>query len=81
MVLSEMIRFLKYDHSTLNRVLSQFKFTLRDGHTALGPKNLVPTPLCITAGGNILASGNLCFRVFKLKLKVINKNFCYLYSV
>ena len=30
--------------------------------------------LCITASGNILASGNLCFRVFQLQLKVINKN-------
>ena len=37
--------------------------------------------VCITANGNILASGNLCFRVFNLQLKVINKNFCYLYSV
>ena len=38
-----------------------------------------PSPhLCITASGNILASGNLCFRVFKLQLKVINKNVCYL---
>ena len=36
--------------------------------------------MCITAAGNILASGNLCFRVFKLQLKVINKNVCYLYS-
>ena len=35
--------------------------------------------MCITASGNILASGNLCFRVFKLQLKVINKNVCYLY--
>ena len=32
---------------------------------------------CITANGNILASGNLRFRVFNLQLKVINKNFCY----
>ena len=40
-----------------------------------------PNPMCITASGNILASGNLCFRVFKLQLKVINKNVCYLYSV
>ena len=39
------------------------------------------TPLCITASGNILASGNLCSRVFKLQLKVIKKNVCYLYSV
>ena len=38
-------------------------------------------PLCITASRNILASGNLCFRVFKLQLKVVNKNVCYLYSV
>ena len=30
---------------------------------------------CITAGGNILVRGKLCFRVFKLQLKVINKNF------
>ena len=29
-------------------------------------------PLWITASGNILAGGNLCFRVFKLQLKVIN---------
>ena len=35
----------------------------------------------ITANGNILASGNLCFRVFNLQLKVINKVFSYLYSV
>ena len=28
-----------------------------------------------------LASGNLCFRVFELQLKVINNNFCYLCSV
>ena len=35
----------------------------------------------ITASGKILASGNLCFRLFKLQLKVINKNICYLYSV
>ena len=34
-----------------------------------------PTFLCITASGKILASGNLCFRVFKLQLKVINKMF------
>ena len=25
-------------------------------------------PICITASGNILASGNLCFRVFKFQL-------------
>ena len=36
---------------------------------------------CITANGNILASGNLCFRVFNHQLKVINKNIYYLYSV
>ena len=35
----------------------------------------------ITASGNISANGNLCFRVFVLQLKVINKNICYLYSV
>ena len=37
--------------------------------------------VCITASGNILGSGNFCFRVFKLQLKVINKNVCYLYNV
>ena len=37
--------------------------------------------VCITATGNFLTSGNLCLRVFKLQLKVINKSFCYLYSV
>ena len=40
-----------------------------------------PSTLYIAASGNILASGNLCFRVFKLQLKVINKNVCYLCSV
>ena len=38
-------------------------------------------PLCITVNENILASGNFCFRVFKLQLKVINKTFSYLSSV
>ena len=38
-------------------------------------------PLCITASGNILTGGNLCFTVFKLQLKVVNKDFCYLHSV
>ena len=36
---------------------------------------------CITASENFLASGNICFRVLKLRLKVINKNVCYLCSV
>ena len=39
-----------------------------------------PEVLCITASENILASGNLFFRVLKLQLKVINKNICYLYN-
>ena len=34
--------------------------------------------VCITASGNILSIGNLCFRVFKLQLKVINKK-CLLF--
>ena len=38
------------------------------------------TPLCITARGNIVASGNLCFRIFNLQLNVINKNVCDFYS-
>ena len=38
-------------------------------------------PLYITDSGNILACGDLCFRVFKRLLKVIGKNVCYLYSV
>ena len=33
--------------------------------------------VCIATSGNISANGNLCFRVFKLSLKVINKNVCY----
>ena len=37
--------------------------------------------VCITAGGNISANENLCFRVFELQLKEINKNVRYLYSV
>ena len=37
--------------------------------------------VCITATGNILASGNLCFRLLKLQWKVINKNACYLCSL
>ena len=39
--------------------------------------------LCIMANENILASENLCFRVFKLWLKVINKNFviCTVYEL
>ena len=34
------------------------------------------------ASENILADGNLCFRVFKLQLKVINKMFviCTMYE-
>ena len=43
MVLSEMIRFLKYDHPTLYWILSQFHFTWRSNHLALGPKSLVPS--------------------------------------
>ena len=35
-------------------------------------------PLCATARGNILSIGNLCFRVFKLQLKVMNKSFMLL---
>ena len=37
--------------------------------------------VCITASGNIPAGGNLCFRIFKIQLKVINKNVCFLNSV
>ena len=44
MVLREMSRFLKYDHITLYRVLSQYHFTRKDDHPTLGPKNFVPTP-------------------------------------
>ena len=40
----------------------------------------VPARMCITASGNILASGNLCSIVVKLQLKLINKNVCYLHS-
>ena len=41
-VLSEMIRFLKYDNPNLHRGLSQFHLTLT---TRQSPKNLVQTPL------------------------------------
>ena len=44
-------------------------------------KLLIFDPLCIAANGNLLASGNLCFRVFNFQLKVINKNFCYIRTV
>ena len=37
--------------------------------------------VCITARENILASGNLCFRAFKLQVKVIHENVCYFYNV
>ena len=37
--------------------------------------------MCITASGNILAGGNLSYRVPNLQLKAISKNVCYLYSV
>ena len=46
------------------------------GHHALQEKKVV----CMVSG-NILDNENLCFRVFKVQLKVINKNVCYLYSV
>ena len=42
MVLIETIRFLRYDHSTLYQVISQFHFTRRGNHLALC--HLVPTP-------------------------------------
>ena len=32
--------------------------------------------VCITASGNIMASGNLSFRVLKLQLKVMNLMLC-----
>ena len=32
-----------------------------------------------TASSNITSDGNLCFRVFKFRLTVINKNICYLF--
>ena len=41
LVLSGMIRLLKYNQPTLYRVLSQFHFERRDDHPALRPKNLV----------------------------------------
>ena len=48
--------------------------------TILKPPNILDS-LCITASGNILASGNTRFRVLKLQLKMLNNNACYLYSV
>lgn len=43
MEVSEMIRFLQYDHPTLYGELSQFHFTQRDKHPTLDPKNIVRT--------------------------------------
>ena len=40
MVLSEIIRFFKYDRLILCCVLSQFHLTQRDGQPVLGPKNV-----------------------------------------
>ena len=49
MVLSEIIRFFKYDHPILYRLPSQFHFTRKDNHPTLGPKNLRhPTPELIS---------------------------------
>ena len=36
--------------------------------------------LRITASENISTNGNLCFKVFKLQLKVMKKMICYLKS-
>ena len=50
--------------------------TFKGNHAPLPPPPPPPPQkkkLCITAIGNILASGNLCVRVFKLQLKVIKK--------
>ena len=44
MVLSEMIKFLRYGDPTLYHLLSQFHITQREDHLAWGPKNLVPNP-------------------------------------
>ena len=41
MVLIEMNRLLRYDHTTLYWVLSQFQFTQRDKDVALCPKKSV----------------------------------------
>ena len=47
----------------------------QEGGRILGVDRQGGWGVSIAANGNILASGNLCFRVFKLQLKVINKNF------
>ena len=43
MVLSEMIKFLKYGDPTLYQVRSRFHLTQRDNHKTVCPKTLVPT--------------------------------------
>ena len=37
--------------------------------------------VCITASKKLSANLNLCFKVLKLQLKLINRNVCYLYTV
>ena len=44
-------------------------------------KNLLILKLVHWIGKPPFSSENFCFRVFKLQLKVINKKFCYFYSV
>ena len=59
MLLREMIRFLKYDHRTLYRVLTQFHVTWRDDHRSLGSKNLVLIPRAFTHVTNLPSDGTL----------------------
>ena len=40
MALSEMMRFLKYDHPALYRLLIKFNFTRGEDYLVLGPKNV-----------------------------------------
>ena len=37
--------------------------------------------VCITASGNLSTNVNFRFTVFKLQLKVINKNVCYVHCI
>lgn len=48
MVLCEIIGFLKYEHSTLYQVLSQFYFTWRDSYQALGLIKLSTNSPCFS---------------------------------
>ena len=62
-------QYLTQNNSFYNQGLSHFQVTVINKYYLILHALLYE---CLTA------SGNLCFRVFKLQLKVINKNVCFL---